>query len=145
MVAVSSLYAFLPLVLGLVGMQGSVGPGEVRHLIVHEQMIVRVPVQPRPQRPRFLWEEREGPKCISTRSLRGAMLSGADHVDFLLVARQRVRARFAEDCPALDFYGGFYLKPGSDKICAGLDSIYSRIGGSCRIENFNHLMPKPRH
>lgn len=139
--------------MGLVGMQGSneqpaddgpTAPAAVRQLIVNEQLIMRVHVQPRPQVRRFDWEERDGPKCISTRSIRGAMASGADHVDFMLMARQRVRARFAEDCPALDFYTGFYLKPESDKICAGRDFIHSRIGGSCRIEGFQHLVPKPK-
>ena len=140
----TSLFAILPLMLGLFGTQGSQSPPEVRQLVVNEQLIMRIPVHPRPSARAFEWEEREGPKCISTRSIRGAMLSGADHVDFLLIARQRARARFAEDCPALDFYGGFYLKPEEDKICAGRDSVHSRIGGSCRIEDFQHLVPKRR-
>ena len=28
----------------------------------------------------------------------------------MLANRGRVRAKFDEDCPALDFYGGFYLQ-----------------------------------
>lgn len=146
----SSLFAIFPLMLGLAGLQGTAQQPdgrqlpEVRRLVVNEQLIMRVPVQPRRPATHFVWEEREGPKCISTRSIRGAMLSGVDHVDFLLIARLRVRARFTEDCPALDFYGGFYLKPESDKICAGRDFIHSRIGGSCRIEGFQHLVRKTR-
>jgi hypothetical protein len=42
--------------------------------------------------------------------IRGALLTGRDHVDFMLPQKQRIRATFDDDCPALDFYGGFYLK-----------------------------------
>ena len=82
---------------------------EVRTLVVQEEVIMRVPVRPMPHR--FDWEERKGPKCISARSIRGAMVSGREHVDFLLFDRTRLRARLSDDCPALDFYSGFYLTP----------------------------------
>ena len=52
--------------------------------------------------------------------------------------RQRIRAGSTSDCPALDFYGGFYLQPDDERICAKRDSIHSRMGGSCRIERFRH-------
>ena len=151
--SIPSFIALLPLMIGLFGVHGSAeqpaedsrtAPEAVRQLVVNEQLIMRVHIRPRPQVRRLDWEERDGPKCISTRSIRGALSSGADHVDFVLKARQRVRARFTDNCPALDFYTGFYLKPESDKICAGRDFIHSRIGGSCRIEGFQHLVPKPR-
>lgn len=147
----STIIAIFPLLMGLVGLHGSEAEQpragaapEVRRLIVNEQVIMRVHVQPRPQFRRLDWEERDGPRCIPTRAIRGAMASGADHVDFLLMPRQRVRARFTEDCPALDFYTGIYLKPESDKICAGRDSVHSRIGGSCRIDGFQLLIPRIR-
>ncbi len=54
----------------------------------------------------------------------------------------RVRAHIDEDCPALDFYGDFYLQPEDDRLCAGRDAIHSRMGGSCRIEQFRRLEPK---
>lgn len=128
--------------LGLTTTQGPAGQLRVRQLVVGQETILRIPVQPRLPIRRIVWEARKGPKCVSLQSIRGASLSGADHVDFLLVGRQRVRARFSEDCPALDFYGDFYLKPQGDRICAGRDVIHSRIGGSCRIERFQHLVPK---
>lgn len=115
---------------------------EVRTLVVQEEVIMRVPVRPMPHR--FEWEERKGPKCISTRSIRGAMVSGREHVDFLLFDRSRLRARLSDDCPALDFYSGFYLTPEDGKLCAKRDGIHSRIGSSCRIERFRRLVPKLR-
>ena len=70
------------------------------------------------------------------------MLSGRSSVDFVLRDRRRVRAELDSDCPALDFYGGFYVQPDDDRICARRDVIRSRMGGICRIERFRRLVPK---
>ena len=113
---------------------------EVRTLVVQEEVIMRVPVRPMPHR--FEWEERKGPKCISAESIRGAALSGRETVDFLLFDRTRLRAELDEDCPALDFYNGFYLTPEDGKVCAKRDDVHSRMGRSCRIERFRRLVPK---
>ena len=103
---------------------------------------MRVPVRPMPNR--IDWEEHKGPKCIPSGSIRAAMVSNREHVDFLLFDRTRLRARLSDDCPALDFYSGFYLTPEDGKICAKRDGIHSRIGTSCRIERFRRLVPKTR-
>ena len=58
--------------------------------------------------------------------------------------RKRVRASFDTRCPALDFYGGFYLNTGDGKVCAGRDMIRSRLGSSCVIDEFHRLTAKPR-
>ena len=113
---------------------------EVRTLVVQEEVIMRVPVRPMPHR--FEWEEHKGPKCISAESIRGAALSGRETVDFLLFDRTRLRAELDEDCPALDFYNGFYLTPEHGKVCAKRDDVHSRMGRSCRIERFRRLVPK---
>ena len=114
---------------------------EVRTLVVEQEVIMRVPVRPRPIQPNA-WDEKKGPKCLSAGSIRGAALSGRETVDFLLFDRTRLRAELAEDCPALDFYNGFYLTPEDGKICAKRDSVHSRIGRSCRIEKFRRLVPR---
>jgi hypothetical protein len=62
----------------------------------------------------------------------------------VLASARRVRAEFDEDCPALDFYGGFYLRPEDARVCAGRDAIHSRMGGSCTIERFKLLEPRLR-
>jgi hypothetical protein len=112
----------------------------VSTLVVHEEVIMRVPVRPFPRA--FNWDEKKGPKCIPAGAIRGAMLSGREHVDFMLIDRTRMRARLSEDCPALDFYNGFYLTPEDGKICARQDEIHSRMGSSCRIEKFHRLVPR---
>jgi hypothetical protein len=91
------------------------------------------------------WHEKKGPKCLPTAMIRRALLSGSEDVDFVLADRARVRAKLDEDCPALDFYAGFYLQPQDDQLCAGRDAIHSRMGGSCTIEHFKLLVPKLRH
>ncbi len=143
---VSSFLAMLPLLLGVAASQ-DVSQGDepepaVSRLVVERQWIVRVPVRPQRAVQRFEWSEGKRVKCFPTNAIRGAMLSGADHVDFLLRPQQRVRASFGGNCPALDFYGGFYLKTDDDRVCARRDFVHSRMGGSCRIERFRQLVPK---
>jgi hypothetical protein len=135
----------VPLLLGLfAGQPGLVGQSVTR-LVIQDEVILRVPVQPRPLSPQFLWEEHKGPKCIGTKDIHGALLSGAQQVDFVTGPTRRIRAELDEDCPALDFYDGFYLQPEDNRICAGRDAIHSRMGGSCTIAGFKQLIPKLRH
>ena len=114
---------------------------EVRTLVVEREVIMRIPVRPRPVQP-FTWEEKRGPKCIEASNIRAAALSGRETVDFLLFDRSRLRAQLSEDCPALDFYNGFYVTPEKGKLCARRDEIHSRIGRSCTIERFHRLTPR---
>jgi len=114
---------------------------EVRTLVVEREVIMRIPVRPRPVQP-FTWEEKRGPKCIEASNIRAAALSGRETVDFLLFDRTRLRAQLSEDCPALDFYNGFYVTPEKGKLCARRDEIHSRIGRSCTIERFHRLTPR---
>ena len=118
----------------------------VTRLVIDEEVIVRVPVRPAPMPPRFRWIASKGPKCVPVSAVRGALLSSTNHVDFVLpTPSRRVRAEFGADCPALDFYGGFYLRPNGDgKLCAHRDAISSRIGGNCRIQRFMLLSATPR-
>jgi hypothetical protein len=143
-VTAGSFWNIVPFLLGLFGAQpGAVGESVTR-LIVQDEVILRVPVQPRPLLPEFEWVEKKGPKCIPAAAIQRAMLSGSEQVDFVLANHARIRAQFDEDCPALDFYGGFYLQPRDERLCAGRDAIHSRIGGSCTIERFKQLVPKFR-
>ncbi len=102
-----TILTFVPLLLGLFAAQPTVVQQSVTRLIVQDEIILRVPIQPRPLVPRFDWVERKGPKCIDTGVIRGALLSNAQQVDFLTQGPRRIRAELDEDCPAHDFYGGF--------------------------------------
>ena len=117
---------------------------EVRFGAIQDEVILRVPVQPHPLLPDFEWVEKKGPKCIPAAAIQRALLSGSEQVDFILANRARIRAQFDEDCPALDFYDGFYLQPQDERLCAHRDAVHSRIGGSCTIERFKELVPKFR-
>jgi hypothetical protein len=132
------------MLLGIVALQSGGTSQSVTRLMVQDELILRIPVLPRPPAPNIEWVERKGPKCIPAGAIRRAMLSGPEQVDFLLSNRVRVRAEFDEDCPALDFYGGFYLQPEDWRVCAGRDAVHSRMGGSCTIERFRHLEPRLR-
>lgn len=141
-VTIAAFLALLPILLGF----GVAAPDDeaprVRSVTVEGQIILRVPVRPSPQR--IEWAERDGPKCIASDAIRGAFLSGSDHVDFLMAGRRVFRAELAEDCPALDFYEGFYLNSEDQRICSARDAIRSRVGATCRIERFRRLVPTAR-
>ena len=135
---------FLPLLLGLFAAQPATVGQSVTRLIIQDEVILRVPVQPHPLFPDIEWIEKKGPKCIPAAAIQRALLSGSEQVDFVMANRVRVRAQFDEDCPALDFYGGFYLQPQDERLCAHRDAVHSRIGGSCTIERFKQLVPRFR-
>ena len=136
-------FAFLGMIPLLFGMAAQAPAGEqvVRRVVIHDEVILRIPIRRRVSRP-IEWVEHKGPKCLPVRMLAGAALSGHSSIDFVLRNRRRVRAVMDSDCPALDFYGHFYLQPDDEYICAKRETIRSRVGGSCRIEKFKTLVPQ---
>ena len=139
-----ALWNFVPLLLGLFAAQPATVEQSVTRLIIQDEVILRVPVQPHPLFPEIEWVEKKGPKCIPAAAIQRALLSGSSQVDFIMVNRTRIRAQFDEGCPALDFYGGFYLQPEDERVCVHRDAVHSRMGGSCEIERFKQLVPKVR-
>lgn len=131
--------SLLPALLGLSGGGQHAFP-QVRTTLVQDEFVTRVPVRPMPSPRRFVWEEVQGPKCIASEVVRGALLSGSEHVDFVVRGNRRFRANFDSNCPALDFYEGFYVNSPNRMICAGRDAIRSRMGSSCSIESFTQLV-----
>ena len=100
----------------------------MRRVVIHDEVILRIPV-----RPQAVAGDRmggaKGPQMRRAGRIAGAMLSGPSSIDFVLRDRQRVRAIMDSECPALDFYGGFYLQPDDESICAKRETIRSRVGG----------------
>jgi hypothetical protein len=139
-----TILKFVPLLLGLFAAQPDMVGQTVTRLVVQDEIILRVPVQPRPLMPQVDWIERKGPKCIPVAALRRALMSGPQQLDFILVNHARIRAQIDEDCPTIDFYGDFYLQTQDDRLCAGRDAIHSRMGGTCTIERFKQLIPRIR-
>ena len=139
------LLKFVPLMLGIIVANPAAVEQSVSRLAFQDEVILRITVQPRPILPRIRWIETKGPKCIPLGAIRRAMMSGGEQVDFVLASRARIRAKLDKDCPALDFYGSFYLQPEDASLCAGRDSIHSRMGGSCGITKFRQLVPDFHH
>ena len=137
-----TIFSFVPLLMGLFTVQPGIVGQSVTRLVVQDEVILRVPLQPRQFGLLIDWEEHKGPKCIPAAAIQRAFLSGTQQVDIILVNHSRVRAKLDEDCPALDFYGRFYLQPQDERICVHRDAIHSRMGGSCMIEKFRKLVPK---
>jgi hypothetical protein len=114
----------------------------------HRQIIIRVPSAIRPAAPAgaaslIKWRESRGPDCIAATRLMGATLLRQNSVDLILRDNSRVRARLQRRCPALDYYRGFYINATEDgRICADRDSIRSRAGGECQIDDFRTLSPE---
>jgi hypothetical protein len=107
------------------------------------RIVVRIESRTRAVPVPVRWVEKSGPKCVAADQLAGAIVNGTDSVDLALKGGTRVRAQFDDDCNALGYYGGFYLKPAGDgQICAGRDTIRTRSGDSCPISKFKRLVAK---
>jgi hypothetical protein len=118
------------------------GEVAVSRVVVRDEVIMRVPViRPQVAWP-VRWVEKKGPKCIKAGDLAAASLARDGSIDFLLRNRSRMRARLENQCPSLDFYGGFYLVPQDERVCAGRDVIRNRMGQSCQIDRFRLMVPR---
>ena len=121
-------------------------PLQAAPVLMRQYVIIRVPVRMQPvvatPRATTTWNERRGPRCLPVQSIVGATVSQRESVDLVMRDRSRVRAKLGRRCPALDFYYGFYLRPGGDgQICEDRDSVHSRMGGECGIDAFRGLVP----
>ncbi|MGK6319442.1 hypothetical protein [Sphingomonas sp. DT-204] len=133
--------------------QAASGRETITEVTIQQRLVIRIPrlpvgrasmpaAPPAAPLPPIRWVERKADKCVPVETLAGATIAGTDRVDLLLLNGKRLRARFGDDCPALDFYSGLYVRMNPDgKVCASRDSIRSRAGGECRIESFRALVP----
>ncbi len=122
---------------------------QVAQLTVHQRIIIRIPRMPFTRAPveasqPLRWVEKKGPKCVAMEDLVGAAISAPDSIDLMIDDGSRIRARLDDDCPPLDYYSSYYLKPTPDgMVCRNRDAIRSRSGGSCQIEEFKRLEARP--
>ncbi|MGD5652421.1 hypothetical protein QUT03_22665, partial [Xanthomonas citri pv. citri] len=122
---------------------------ELAQVTIRERVIIRVQtlaprLAPAPRKIKPIkWKERKAKRCVAVSTLATASVNDRNSVDLVLRSGDRLRAKLESDCPALDFYSGFYLKPNPDgKICADRDMIFSRSGGQCEITAFRSLVPE---
>lgn len=130
---------------------GPIDGAVLAQLTIHQRIVIRIPrmlggrAPQRSEPPEVRWTEKKGPKCVPMAAIGGAIISGDDSVDLILDDDTRLRARFDEKCPALDFYSGLYLKGTPDgMVCAERDSIRARSGSACRIDGFRRLIPRSK-
>ena len=58
-----TILTFVPLLVGLLAAQPGIMTQSVTRLVIQDEVILRIPIQPRPSFPQFEWHERKGPKC----------------------------------------------------------------------------------
>jgi hypothetical protein len=118
---------------------------EVTQMTIQQRIIIRVPAMSRPApAPRPIkMKEVKGPKCVPLNQLAGAAIGQNDSVDLFLRGGARLRAKLDDDCPALDYYSGFYINPTADgQVCQRRDMLHTRAGQQCRVERFRMLVPE---
>ncbi|TRW17803.1 hypothetical protein [Glacieibacterium frigidum] len=72
--------------------------------------------------------------CVDVRRVAAAQVFGDASVELTLQGGKRWRMYFAQACPALSFYDGFYYRRAEQgRLCAGRDAIIARSGGECAI------------
>lgn len=112
---------------------------------VRQQLIIRVTAGIRTGAPAapavpIQWREGRGPRCVPASRIIGFTFPSQRSVDLVFRDRTRMRARLERRCVALDFYRSFYIAATPDGlICADRDSIRSRTGGECEIDQFRSL------
>lgn len=114
---------------------------------VRERIVIRIPRLPpvaaRRTDPAIDWNEKKAPKCVPANRLASATISPDGDVDLVATDGRRLRAKLDEDCPTLNFYGGFYFKRSSDgMVCARRDPLRTRSGRRCGISRFRTLVPR---
>ena len=119
------------------------GAIELAQLSFRSRVVVRVQTSQLAVVPLASLREKKGPKCIGMGDILAAAVVMRSSVDLVLRGGYRMRARFADNCPGLDYYSGFYIVPTADgKLCADRDVIRDRAGGECEIDKFRQLVER---
>jgi len=84
-------------------------------------------------------------RCIGVDHVAGAIVFGDRAVELTMNGGSRWRMTFAQACPALSFYQGFYYRRAvAGKLCAGRDAVIARSGGECPIDMIVAIRPSRR-
>lgn len=84
-------------------------------------------------------------RCIGVDAVAGAVVFGDRAVELTMKDGARWRMSFAQSCPALSFYQGFYYRRAvAGRLCAGRDAVIARSGGECPIDAIVRVHPSRR-
>lgn len=115
--------------------------GVLAQLSLRQHIVIRVPRR-EPATP-VVWRERGAPRCHELAGLAGASFLKPGSVDLFFIDGRRLRAVLGDNCSAIEFYSGFYIRPPEDgRVCARRDAARSRSGAVCEIRSFKWLVPK---
>ncbi len=79
---------------------------------------------------------KKGRGCVPVEAIAGAVVADDRTVELSLKDGSRWRMRFADACPALGYYQGFYYRRAQAKyLCAQHDAVIARSGGECPIDS----------
>lgn len=99
--------------------------------------VERIPVQPSAasaRSPLPLPPARGQHHCVDVTRVAAATIVGDRAIEITLRSGKRWRMVFAQGCPTLRFYQGFYYRRArTGRLCAGRDAIIARSGGECQI------------
>ena len=116
---------------------------EMAQMTIRQTVVIRTYTPPAPPPRPIQLKEVKGPKCVAMSQLAGWTITQSDSLDLFLRTGVRLRVQLDDECPALDYYQGLYLRPTADgQVCSRRDSIRTRAGGECGIEKFRALVPK---
>lgn len=125
-------------------------PAAARFLGFGKKKVERIVVEPTPRAipaaaPRPVPPLGGRSACVDVRRVAGAQVFGDTAVELTLAGGKRWRMYFAQTCPALSFYDGFYYRRAEQgRLCAGRDAIISRSGGECAIASIVPIKPLRR-
>ena len=99
--------------------------------------VARVPVEPP-----GIEDEEQAPlsagrraSCVDVDRVRSAVALDERIIELRLRGGQTLHMRFAEDCPFIAFYDGFYYHSDlGGRLCARRDAVIARSGGACTID-----------
>lgn len=83
--------------------------------------------------------------CLPVDSIVGAIVMSERMVELTLRGGARWQMRFADECPALSYYQGFYYRrTTAGNLCAGRDAVIARSGGECPIDSLSPIKSKAK-
>ncbi|MES2988526.1 MAG: hypothetical protein V4808_11520 [Pseudomonadota bacterium] len=113
-----------------------------QHITVHVPRVTMSATIVMRSRAPVAYKEKKADDCVKINKISGYAVNRTNSIDLLLNDGKLLRVNLDDNCPALGFYSGFYVKPTKDeKICAGRDAFRSRSGRSCNIQAFRSLVP----